>query len=171
MKALAEEKSPPRDTSTHIDPRNISTTLSILKNPRTGTSNSHWDFRARAVLPENISLLSKCEFKRRDHLSESSSPSVAAPAPATIQCQEGQLQPTLSSLNPVIAHLTVAPDFSVEKFPKKQEIYPHVLGVMSWTKQLSCEPSLIPPKLSPQTGQRIWVKGIVLIACALKIIL
>lgn len=113
------------------------------------------------MLPENIGLLSKCEFKRRDHLSESLAPSAAAPAPATIQSQEGQLR---SSLNPVIAHLvkkskTVAPDFSVENVPKKQEC--DILPVMSWTKQLSCE-----PLWTPQTGQRIWVKGVVLLVCA-----
>lgn len=169
---MAERKSLPRDTTMHIDPRNIGTTLSILKNPATDTFNTHGAFRARAVPPENIRLLSKCEFKRRDHLSESLSPSVAVPAPGDLvaQSQQGQLRPSLSSLNPVIAHLVeksklAAADSSVEKQTKRQEIHPHVLDVMAWTKQLPCEPQCRPT----QPGQRVWVKEIVLLVCGLNI--
>lgn len=178
LKALDEMKSPPCDTTTHIDPCNIRATLSILKNTGTDASNTHRTFRSRAVLPENISLLSKCEFKRRDHLSETLPAPVPVPAPATAvsQSQEGQLQSTLASLNPVIAHLVAkskmsATDLPVEKQPKKQDVYPQVLDVMAWTKQPSCEPRWIPAKPPQQTGQRIWVKGIVLVVSGLKITL
>ncbi|XP_056232085.1 uncharacterized protein LOC130169397 isoform X2 [Seriola aureovittata] len=148
LKALAERKSPPCDT-THIDPRNISTTLSILK-------NSHGTFRSRAVLHENISQLSKRQFQRRDHLSES----LPVPNTAVASSQEGQLHPTLPSSNPVVlTHLleksktlpSASALFVVERF-KKQEIHPHILDVQAWTKQLSCEPQWMPPKMPPQTG-------------------
>lgn len=125
LKALDERKSPPRDITTHMDPRNISTSLFILKNPRTDTSSSHWDLRAGAALPENICQLSKCKFKRCGHLSVGLSKSVAS-------------------------------DVSAKTIPKKQ-IYPHVLGVMPWTKQLSCEPSwtqTVPTNWSENQGKR-----------------
>ncbi|XP_071339549.1 uncharacterized protein [Trachinotus anak] len=148
FKTLAERKSPPCET-TRIDPRNTSTTLSILK-------NTHGTFRSRAVLPENINQLSKCQFQRRVHLSES----LPASNTAVASSQEAQLQPTLPSSNPnILAHLLgkskMLPSGSVlsdgERF-KKKEIQPHILGVQAWTKRLSCELQWMPPKVSPQTG-------------------
>lgn len=155
LKALAERKSPPCDM-THTDPRNISTTLSILKNTGTGTLNTHMAFRSRAVLPENINRLSKCQFKRRDHLGESLNTSV--PVPAVASSQEGQLQPSLAFPNPaIIAHLVdkskMLPSDPVSSIAErliKHEMHPHILGVQRWTKQQSFEPL---PKQMPQTGQ------------------
>lgn len=159
LKALAERKSPP------IDLRNISTTLSTLKNTRTGTSNTHGTFRSRAVLPENIRQLSNCQFKRRDHLRESLPASVPVPAPITtavVSSQEQQLQPRLPSSNPVILALLVEKSkmlpsvsvCSIGKQLKEHEMHPHILGVQAWTKQQSCEPqrTLPVPEQSHQTG-------------------
>ncbi|XP_032372734.1 uncharacterized protein LOC116690094 isoform X2 [Etheostoma spectabile] len=61
LKALDNRKSPT------IDPRNISSTLQTMG---TGISNTNGTLRSRAFLPENISQLSKSQFKRRDHLRE-----------------------------------------------------------------------------------------------------
>ncbi|GAA6226475.1 uncharacterized protein LOC119020119 [Lates japonicus] len=151
LKALARRKSLPCDTI-HIDPRNISTTLSILKNTETGT------FRSRAVLPENMSQLSKCEFKRQDHLSESLPASVPVPAPhtAVTSSQEGQLQPSLpSSNNVILAHLVAKSNMlpsdsviSIREQLKKQAIHPYILGVQAWTKKPSCEPQWQQHKVS-----------------------
>lgn len=149
LKALARRKSLPCDT-TRIDPRNISTTLSILKNTETGT------FRSRAVLPENMSQLSKCEFKRQDHLSESLPASVPAPQTAVTSSQEGQLQPSLpSSNNVILAHLVTKSNMmpsdsviSIREQLKQQEIHPYILGVQAWTKQPSCEPQWQQHKVS-----------------------
>lgn len=125
----------------HIDPRNIASTISTLKHAR-GT------FRSRAVLPDNISRLSKCEHQRWDHLSDSS--------PASKAAQEPRLQPTAATSSPVtLLHLLepskALPSDSVGERFAKLEIHPNILGVEVWTKQLS----LIPPTVSTQTGQSL----------------
>ncbi|KAM7391276.1 hypothetical protein PAMP_021976 [Pampus punctatissimus] len=166
LKTLAEKKSSPRCTIC-IDPRNISATLSVLNN--TGyTYNTAWIIRSKAVLAENIIQLSSCQFKRRDHLSESLASSVLVPVPVRDEAstQEGQLQPSsLSSSNLIIfSHLMdtfkMLPSGSVSSIVellKKQEIYPHILGVQAWTKQQSCELRcmLSVTQVSLQTGQ-LW---------------
>ncbi|TKS78385.1 hypothetical protein D9C73_012789 [Collichthys lucidus] len=137
LKTLAERKSPPCDT-TRIDPRNISSTLSVLKNRGTGTSNTGVSFRSRSVLPENISQLSKCHFKRQDHLRESLSAFRPVPAPITTvaSSQRGQLQPSLPSADPVnLSELvekseTQSSDLmsSIGEQLKKHEIHSHIRG-------------------------------------------
>ncbi|KAG8011851.1 hypothetical protein GBF38_004212 [Nibea albiflora] len=138
LKTLAERKSPPCDT-TRIDPRNISATLSALKNTGTGTSNTGVSIRSRSVLPENIRQLSKCQFKRRDHLKESLSAFLPVPAPITTvaSSQRGQLQPSFPSSSPVnLSDLGEKSDemqssdliSSIGEQLKKQEIHPHVHG-------------------------------------------
>lgn len=161
-KALAEVKSLPRDI-TRIDPRNISATLSILKNAEKGTSNTRGSFRSRATLPENIRQLSKCQFPRRDQLRESLSAPVALPVPnaASTSTREGQLQPSLSSSHLVfLAHLVekskMLPSDSISSIGerlKRHEIHPHILGVRAWSKRKSCGPQWTRSKQSPQTGQ------------------
>lgn len=156
LKTLAEKKLPPTCTIC-IDPRNISATLSILNN--TGcTCSTGWTIRSKAALPENIRELSSCQFKRRDHLRESLASAV--PVPAVASPQEGQLQ--LSSNLVLLAHLVekskMLPSGSVSSIGeqlKKQEIYPHILGVQAWTQHQSCELWCTPPvrHVSPQTGQ------------------
>ncbi|XP_010734267.3 uncharacterized protein LOC104922993 isoform X1 [Larimichthys crocea] len=137
LKTLAERKSPPCDT-TRIDPRNISSTLSVLKNRRTGMSNTGVSFRSRSVLPENISQLSKCQFKRRDHLRESLSAFLPVPAPITTvaSSQRGRLQPSLPSSDPVnLSDLVEKSEMqssdlmsSIGEQLKKHEIHPHIRG-------------------------------------------
>ncbi|XP_033181251.1 uncharacterized protein LOC117152690 [Mastacembelus armatus] len=154
LKALAERKSSPCDT-TQTDSRNISATLSILK-------ARHGTIRSRAFLPENIILLSKCEFKRWDPLSESLPATVPVPSHSNAETTvpERQLQQNISPSIPVVlSHLMekskTPPSestFSFGELLKKKEIYPHILGVHAWTKQHSCEPQGMPHKLSLQTG-------------------
>lgn len=161
LRTLAEKKSPPHCTIC-IDPRNIDTSLSILN--KTGcTCNTAWIIRSKAILPENISQLSSCQFKRRDHLRESLSSLVPVPAPVTAvtSTQERQLQPSLLSSNLVIlAHLVE----KSKKLPlgsvscigeqlKKQEIHPQILGVQAWTRQQSWECRMTVKQVSPQQGQ------------------
>ncbi|XP_036955140.1 uncharacterized protein LOC119020119 [Acanthopagrus latus] len=160
-KALAEVKSLPRDI-THIDPRNIRASLSVLKNTEKGTSNTRGSFRSRATLPENMSQLSNCQFPRRDQLRESLSAPVPLPVPnaASTSAEEGQLQPSLPSSHLVfLAHLVekskMLPSdsiFSIGERLKRHEIHPHILGVQAWSKRRSCGPQWIRPKQFPQTG-------------------
>lgn len=144
---MAEKKSPPHCTIC-IDPRNISTTLSILN--KTGcTCSTAWIIRSKAVLPKNINQLSSCQFKRRNHFRESlSSPvPVLAPVTAVASTPEGQLHPSSLSSNLVIlAHLVekskklpLGSVSSIGEQLKKQEIHPHILGVQAWTRQQSLE--------------------------------
>lgn len=161
-KALAEVKSLPRDI-THIDPRNIRASHSVLKNTEKGTSNTRGSFRSRATLPENMSQLSNCQFPRRDQLRESLSAPVPLPVPnaASTSAEEGQLQPSLPSSHLVfLAHLVekskMLPSdsiFSIGERLKRHEIHPHILGVQAWSKRRSCGPQWIRPKQFPQTGQ------------------
>ncbi|XP_031161619.1 uncharacterized protein LOC116054279 isoform X2 [Sander lucioperca] len=145
LKALANRKSP-----TFV-PRNISSTL---QNTGTGTSNTNGTFRSRAFLPENISQLSKCQFKRRDHLRESLPASVPVLAPITGagSSQEGQLQPSLPSSNPVILAHLMLPSDSVCSIEGEHEMHPQILGVQAWTTQQLCDPLRMLPEQFPQTG-------------------
>ncbi|XP_028435077.1 uncharacterized protein LOC114556364 [Perca flavescens] len=145
LKALANRKSPT------IDPRNISSTL---QNTGTGTSNTNGTFRSRAFLPENIRQLSKCQFKRRDHLRESLPASVPVLAPITgvASSQEGQLQPSVPSSNPVILAHLMLPSDSVCSIVGEHEMHPHILGVQALTTQQICDPLRTLPEQFPQTG-------------------
>ncbi|XP_032372733.1 uncharacterized protein LOC116690094 isoform X1 [Etheostoma spectabile] len=144
LKALDNRKSPT------IDPRNISSTLQTMG---TGISNTNGTLRSRAFLPENISQLSKSQFKRRDHLSKSLQASVPVLAPVTgvASSQEGQLQPSLPSSNHVILAHLMLPSDSVCSIVGEHEMHPHVLGVQAWTTQQLCDPLRTLPEQFPQT--------------------
>lgn len=151
LKTLAERKSP------SFDPRNISTSLCTLKNTGTGSSKTNGTFRSRAVLPENISRLSKFRFKRRDHLRESLAASVPVPA---VPSSQGE-QPSLPSSDPVIPPFLVEesqtlPSDSVcctGEWLSEREMHHHILDVEVSTKHQSCEPRRTPPQQFHQTGQ------------------
>ncbi|CAJ1069151.1 uncharacterized protein LOC115581556 [Xyrichtys novacula] len=128
LNALAKRR-PPSHT-THTDPRNISTTLSMMKN--TGS------FRSRAVLPKNINQLStRSQFQRQDHLKET--PPASVPVPT--------LNPAGTSNTLFMAHLVreskMVPSSesvsSIQERLQKHEIHLFILGVRTWTKVKSCE--------------------------------
>lgn len=85
LMVFPEKKPPPRDIS-HINPRNIISTLSTLNQTERGTG-----LRSGSVLPENIRQLSSCQFKRKDYLRETFPASVPSPIPAERSSHEGQL--------------------------------------------------------------------------------
>ncbi|MEQ2315412.1 hypothetical protein AMECASPLE_022038 [Ameca splendens] len=91
--AMADWKPTP-DVS-HIDPRNIGSTLSILN--KTGRGTGFETVRSRWVLPENIKQLSSCRYRRKDYLRETFLASVPAPITTEGSPHEGQLTACLFS--------------------------------------------------------------------------
>lgn len=160
LKALAEWKPPPCDV-THIDPRNISTTLSLLKTTEAGPRHTRGTFRLRSLLPEHISKLSNRQFKRRKPLRESLPAPTPRPAPITpaASFQDRQSQPSLSStITAILAHLVekskmLASDSICSVGEELKGAQPYILGVSAWSKQQSFRSQWVLPRQLPQTGQ------------------
>lgn len=139
----------------HSGRPNASTALAVPE--ITGcTSTPRGTLRYRAFLPENISKLSKCQFKRQDHQCQPLPPTCSVPAPAPCSGtgsssvstgQEGQVPHSLVLSDAVfraylVAKNTALPFDSVSSIGEmliRGEICPHILGVQAWSKQPSHE--------------------------------